>query len=93
MPLKFEWDENKAETNLAKHGVRFDDATTIFGDASSITISDPAHSELEPRLITIGTSYWGKLLVVVHTDRGESIRLISARPASRKERKHYEDKS
>ena len=90
MPLKFEWDENKAGSNLAKHGVSFAEATTVFGDALALTIPDPVHSQSEDRLVTLGSSYLGKLLVVVHTERDETIRIISARPASRKERKQYE---
>ena len=91
MPLKFQWDENKAESNLTKHGVSFEVAATVFGDPFSLTIPDPAHSESEDRFIILGTSHNGKLMVVVHTERGESIRIISARRASRKERKTYEE--
>ena len=91
MPLNFQWDENKARTNLAKHGVSFEDAATVFGDALSLTIPDPAHSQREDRFIILGMSHKGKLLVVVHTERGDSIRLISARRASRKERKSHEE--
>ena len=90
MPLSFEWDETKAASNLAKHQVSFADATTIFGDTTSRTIPDPDHSQNEKRWITLGRSYWGKLLVVAHTDRGDNIRVISARAASRKERLQYE---
>ena len=91
MPLNFQWDQNKARTNLAKHGVSFEEAATVFGDPFSLTIPDPDHSESEDRFITLGTSHNGKLMVVVHTERGESIRIISARRASRKERKTYEE--
>ena len=91
MPLNFQWDENKARTNLAKHGVSFAEAATVFGDALSLTIPDPAHSQREDRFIILGMSHKGKLLVVVHTERGDSIRLISARRASRKERKSHEE--
>ena len=91
MPLNFQWDENKARTNLAKHGVGFEEAATVFGDPLSLTIPDPAHSQNEDRFVILGTSHNGKLLVVVHTERGESIRFISARRASRQERKKYEE--
>jgi uncharacterized protein len=91
MPLSFEWDENKAKSNVTKHGVSFDEASTVFGDALSLTIPDPAHSQVEGRFIIVGQSYRGKLLVVVHTERGDNIRIISARRASRRERKTYEE--
>jgi uncharacterized protein len=91
MPLIFQWDENKARTNLGKHGVSFVEATTVFGDPLSLTIPDPAHSLAEDRLIVLGNSHQHKLLVVVHTERGDSIRIISARRASRRERKTYEE--
>ena len=91
MPLNFQWDENKARTNLAKHGVSFEEAATVFGDAFSLTIPDPAHSQREDRFIILGSSHTGELLVVVHTERGDSIRIISARRASRKERKSHEE--
>ena len=91
MPLNFQLDENKARTNLAKHGVSFEAAATVFGDPLSLTIPDPAHSQNEDRIVILGTSHNDKLLVVVHTERGDSIRLISARRASRKERKSYEE--
>ena len=91
MPLSFEWDENKAKSNLAKHGVSFAEATTVFGDPQSLTIPDPEHSQTEDRFVSMGSSHRQKLLVVVHTERGDSIRIISARRASRKERKSYEE--
>ena len=91
MPLNFQWDQNKARTNLAKHGVSFEEAATVFGDALSLTIPDPAHSQKEERYIILGSSHTGKLLVVVHTERGDSIRIISARRASRKECKSHEE--
>jgi uncharacterized DUF497 family protein len=89
--LNFEWDSNKAKSNLGKHGVRFEEASTIFGDPRSLTIPDPMHSDLENRFIALGTSHRGKLLVVVHTERGDDIRVISARVASRRERPNYEE--
>lgn len=90
MPVTFEWDSRKARSNLVKHGVGFEEASTIFGDPLSLTISDPDHSLREERYITVGKAFTGKLLVVVHTERGNNIRIISARPASRRERKFYE---
>jgi uncharacterized DUF497 family protein len=91
MPLNFEWDEHKAKSNLAKHAVSFEEASTVFGDPLSLTISDPAHSQSENRFIILGQSHRQRLLVVVHTDRGDNIRIISARQASRRERKNYEE--
>ena len=86
-----EWDEPKAKSNLAKHGVSFEEASTVFGDPLSLTISDPAHSQTETRFVVLGLSHQRKLLVVVHTERGDNIRIISARRASRAERKCYEE--
>ena len=91
MPLQFEWDDHKARTNLAKHGVSFEEASTVFADPLSITIADPAHSQAEDRFIILGRSHRRLLLVVVHTGRGDKLRLISARRASRNERKQYEE--
>ena len=91
MPLTFEWDERKARSNLGKHGVTFEEAATVFGDRLSLTIPDPEHSLTEERYITMGKALTGKLLVVVHTDRGDNIRIISARRASRPERRFYEE--
>jgi uncharacterized DUF497 family protein len=71
MPLTFEWDARKALSNLAKHGVSFEEASTIFSDPLSLTIPDPEHSRAEARFVTVGGAVDGKLLVVVHTDRGE----------------------
>jgi uncharacterized protein len=81
----------ETRANLVKHGVSFDEASTVFQDSLSITISDPLHSEDEERFVVIGYSCQNRLLVVVHTDRGDRIRIISARPASRKERRTYEE--
>jgi uncharacterized protein len=91
VPLNFEWDENKAKSNLAKHAVSFAEATTVFSDPLSLTIPDPAHSQVEDRFIIIGSSYQRKLLVVVHTERGDNIRIISARRATKRERMNYEE--
>jgi uncharacterized DUF497 family protein len=91
--LTFEWDANKAESNLAKHAVSFEEAATVFGDPASMTIPDPAHSQMETRFVILGRSHQGRLLVVVHTERGDNIRIISARLASRHEKKQYEEAS
>jgi uncharacterized DUF497 family protein len=93
MALVFEWDEAKADANLRKHGVSFDEARTIFGDLWSATMPDPDHSVAEARFLTIGLSPRGKTLVVVHTDRGQNVRLISARRATRRERLQHEEDS
>lgn len=90
MALLFEWDSRKANTNLAKHGVTFDEASTVFQDALAITIGDPLHSEDEERFVLIGHSHRSRLLVVIHTERGNQIRIISARPATAAERNTYE---
>ena len=90
MGLTFEWDPNKAESNIVKHDVSFEEASTIFADPLSITIQDPDHSDMEDRFITLGMSIRGRLLVVVHTDRNATIRIISARLATTRERKDYD---
>jgi uncharacterized DUF497 family protein len=90
MGLAFEWDETKAAVNRRKHGVTFEEASTVFADPLSMTIYDPVHSEDEHRYIVLGESQRRRLLVVVFTDRGDRIRVISARVATRRERKDYE---
>ena len=85
-----EWDPEKAATNLAKHGVDFHEAGTVLDDPLSSTFLDPAYSLEEQRYITIGSALSGRILVVAHTDRGEAVRLISARPATPSERRFYE---
>jgi uncharacterized protein len=90
--LTFEWDSRKAQSNLSKHGVSFEAASTVFGDPTSLTIPDPDHSVTERRFITMGRAFNDKLLVVVHTDRSDNIRIISARRANRREQKIYEEK-
>lgn len=87
----FEWDDEKARKNLAKHGVSFDEAMTIFPDDDSETIHDPDHSEEEDRWVTTGLSDRKRLLVVCHTERGENVRIISARLAESHERRDYEE--
>lgn len=91
MSLSFEWDAEKASANERKHAVSFDEAATAFGDPLSVTIPDPDHSEDEDRFILMGSTYLGRVLVVVHTDRGDIIRIIRARRATRSERRTYED--
>ena len=93
MSLIFEWDRKKAESNLKDHGVSFEEAATVFGDTLSITIADPAHSEGEIRYLLIGVSTVQRAVVVAHTERGDNIRIISARPATRKEIRDYEQGS
>jgi len=88
--LLFEWNPNKAKRNMEIHGVSFDEASTAFKDPLSLTIFDPLHSDEEDRFILIGTSFKNRLLVVVHTERGDNIRIISARKAKKNERKNYE---
>jgi uncharacterized DUF497 family protein len=89
--MEFEWDPEKAARNGAKHGVSFPEAATVFGDPLAITYDDPDHSDEEDRFITFGHSVEGRLIVVAHTDRGDHTRIISARLATRRERKLYEE--
>jgi len=91
MSLGFEWDEKKAKQNLKKHKVSFEEASTVFADPLSLTIEDPLHSEEEERLIILGESHRRRLLVVSFTERGDNIRIISARVASPGERRNYEE--
>ncbi len=91
MGLLFEWDPKKALLNLKRHGISFDEASTAFRDPLSQTIEDPLHSENEERFVLIGRTIQGRILVIVHTDRGERIRIISARLATKKERLRYEE--
>jgi uncharacterized DUF497 family protein len=87
----YEWDASKATQNLKKHGVSFDEAASAFGDPFTLTIPDPHHSLDELRFVTIGMTAQQRLVTIVHTDRGDAVRLISARQASRKERHDYEE--
>lgn len=91
MGYEFEWDRSKAESNLRKHGVRFDEATTAFGDPLALLMSDPAHSLSEQRYLLLGMSNRRRLLVVSFAERGARTRLISARLATRRERRRYEE--
>ncbi|MDB5987746.1 MAG: hypothetical protein JWR16_2799 [Nevskia sp.] len=88
--MKFSWDARKARSNLRKHKVSFDEATTVFGDSLSGTIPDPDHSEGEHRFVTIGVSSSGRLLVICHSEEGDTVRLINAREATAHERNRYQ---
>lgn len=90
--MEFEWDPRKAAQNLRKHKVSFAEATTIFGDDLSTTVYDPDHSLDEDRYITVGWSNRRRFLMVSHTERGDRIRIISARELTRAERKTYENR-
>ena len=94
--LDIAWDAVKAQTNLAKHGVSFELAATVLQDALALTVFDVAHSEYEERWFTLGLSSEGKLLALSHTYQHTgpldvTVRIISARPATRRERQQYED--
>ncbi len=89
MKHHFEWDDEKARTNLQKHGVEFDEASTVFDDPMFITFLDEEHSIDEERYITIGLSNKQRLLMVAHAERKENIRIISARKATKNEEKFY----
>jgi len=89
--LLFEWDPKKAKINLETHDISFDEASTAFGDVLSLVIYDPLHSNDEDRFVLIGNSHRNRLLVIVHTERGNKIRIISARKATRKEKEQYEE--
>jgi len=91
LALMFEWSEKKALLNFRKHGVSFDQARTAFLDPLGVIYDDPEHSELEHREVLVGVSSRGRRLVVGFSERGESIRIISARKASKKERLHHEE--
>ena len=86
----FEWSQEKASSNIKKHGVSFDEAVTVFWDENALIINDPDHSEDEDRFILLGMSENLRILVVIHCERGDTIRLISARTATKQERKQYE---
>lgn len=90
--MEFEWDKSKAASNLSKHGVSFDEAQTVFDDTLYIDFYDPDHSYNEHRYIIVGQSAQNRLLVISYTERGNVIRLISARKATRKERETYEER-
>ena len=88
--MQFEWNPEKAKRNLRKHNVSFDEAVTVFYDSLSATFVDPDHSVGERRFITVGYSVHGRLLAVSHTERSQAVRIISARPTTRRERKRHE---
>jgi hypothetical protein len=88
--MRVVWDPEKAATNLAKHGVRFSDAELVLFDPGAVTVEDEV-AEGERRFVTVGLDSVGRVLVVVYTFRGEDVRLISARPATRRERRTYEE--
>lgn len=89
--MKFEWDANKAVSNLAKHGVSFDEAKTVFNDPLYVDFYDPDHSDDEERYLIVGESKLGRLLVVSYAERKDSMRVISAREVTRSEREAYEE--
>lgn len=90
-PLRFEWDARKAADNRAKHKVSFEEAVTVFGDPLGRITDDPRHSDDEERFVLLGQSRRRRVLVVMFTERGEAIRLISARKATRREWRTYEE--
>ena len=89
--MRLDWDARKARENLRKHGVSFEEASSVFFDPLSVTGDDPDHSAGERRLVIFGVSSFGRLLVVAHAERGDAIRIISARRIVRAERKLYEE--
>jgi uncharacterized DUF497 family protein len=89
--VTFAWDKPKATANLKKHGIDFREAATVFDDPLSTTFADNAHSVSERRFVTVGLSALGRLLVVAHTEVDATIRIISAREATPRERKFYEE--
>lgn len=91
--MRFEWDDNKARANATKHKVKFEEASTVWTDPFALIAPDPEHSLGEAREWIIGTSYQQRVLVVVYTEKGQSIRIISARKATKSERRRYEEES
>ena len=89
--MDFRWDPDKARRNAVKHGVTFEEASTAFGDPLSLTIDDPEHSQGEQRLLLLGETYSGRLVVVAHLAEDETVRIISASLAERHERRTYQD--
>lgn len=89
--MRFDWDPEKAEENRRKHGVSFDEATSVFGDPLAATGRDPDHSVGEERFVTFGISSAGRLLIVSHTERGDTIRIIHARLMTKAEMTLYEE--
>jgi hypothetical protein len=92
--VEFEWDIAKAETNQSKHGISFEEASTVFGDPLELTIDDPDHSAHEERFVSVGRAATGRLLVVAYTERQPNrIRIISARSATAAEVRRYESEA
>ena len=91
--MEFEWNPNKAALNFEKHGISFQEAATVFNDNLSVTFPDLAHSIAESRYVIIGVCRFGQLLVIAHTERGEKVRIISARKATLQEKRFYEEGS
>ena len=91
MKLTFEWDESKAKTNMRKHNVEFNEGKTIFNDPFLLTFADMDNSDDEDRYISIGLSDRDRILVLIHTDRQGTIRIISCRKATTRERRYYEE--
>ncbi|EPF24302.1 BrnT family toxin [Microcystis aeruginosa NIES-298] len=89
--MQFEWNKNKAVKNLSKHGVSYEEAKTVFDDPLYVDFYDPEHSESEERYLIVGESDRGRLLIVSYTERGDVIRLISAREVTQTEREAYEE--
>ncbi len=90
MDFAFEWDASKARSNAQKHNVTFEEAASIFSDPFLLTYPDEDHSDAEERFFSLGRSDHGRILLAVHTDRGDTIRLISCRRATTAERRIYE---
>lgn len=88
--MQFEWDPEKAQKNLAKHGVSFDEASSVFGDPLAVTIDDPDRSHEEQRFLTTGLSRGQRVIIVAHTDREGRVRIMSAREVTPRERRQYE---
>ena len=93
MALTFEWDAEKAKRNVTKHGVSFDEAATAFADPLGQLVDDPRHSVAEKRLVLLGHSHRQRLLAIMFAERGDTIRVISARLATRQEQRDYEEGS
>ena len=89
--MHFEWDAGKARRNIHKHGVLFEEASSVFYDPLALMGADPDHSEDEDRMVTFGVSSLGRLLVIAHVERGDAIRIINARVATQTERRIYEE--
>jgi len=92
MKLIFEWDEEKAKDNIQKHKISFEEAKTVFNDPFLLTFPDNEHSDNEQRYINIGTSIKGKVMILIHNERGDNIRIISCRKATKNERRTYEER-